>query len=215
MLRNQYDQMVRNAKRVPVDMATRYRAARTPWRPSIATDTYGTTGSWMSAINSGLGVPEGYAQATEALNVYGNALSNVPADQLAHLKTSYGTVEIADGATEHAMYTIGRLRGNAPAVQNAIQALEDDSLSSAPEMNTEVAVLNKINAAHLIAVRSTQDTNKLLVVLAEEQAVQAKRARDAEARAINQHGRFLNEGRALLTAQAAGASDAMLAWRLP
>ena len=73
--------------------------------------------------------------------------------------------------------------------------------------------MNKINAASLIALRSAQDTNKLLVALAEQQAVAAKRTRDAEARAINQHIRFMTEGKAVLTAQAAGASarDARLA----
>ena len=30
-------------------------------------------------------------------------------------------------------------------------------------MNTEIAVLNKINAANIVALRNTQDTNKLLV----------------------------------------------------
>ena len=82
-------------------------------------------------------------------------------------------------------------------------------------MNTEIAVLNKINAADLIAVRNTQDTNKLLVALAEEQIIDAKRKRDAEAQAINNHIRFAVEGKAVMAAQAAGASEAMLAWRMP
>jgi hypothetical protein len=124
-------------------------------------------------------------------------------------------VELADGAAKGALEAIGRLRGNATAVQTAIQGLEADSLSAAPEMNTEVAVLNKINAAGLISVRSAQDTNQLLVALAEDQAIHSKRLRDAEARGINQHVRFLSEGRAVLTAQATGASDAMRAWRMP
>jgi hypothetical protein len=78
-----------------------------------------------------------------------------------------------------------------------------------------VAVLNKINAANLIALRNTQDTNKLLVSLAEAQIVAAKRSRDAEAQAINQHVRFMSEGKAALASQSEGASQAMLAWRMP
>jgi hypothetical protein len=215
MLRSQYEQMLRNAQRVPVDMGARYRAILTPWRNTSAANTYGTTSAWVSAINSGLGVGAGYTQSTEALRAYGAGFANIPADQLSRLKTSYGTVELADGATQAAIETIGRLRGNAAAVQTAIQGLEDDSLSSSPDMNTEVAVLNKINAAGLIAVRTTQDSNKLLVSLAEQQAIHAKRTRDAEARAINQHIRFIAEGKAVLVAQAAGASAAMRAWRMP
>ncbi len=215
MLRNQYNQLIWNAKQVPVSMAARYRAKSTSWHPSFASNTYGTTRGWINAINTGDDVALGYAQATETLREYGSALNALSSDQVAHLKTDYATVELTDGANQHGIETIGRLRDHVADVQQAILQLETDSLSSAPEMNTEVAVLNKINAAGVIAVRTGQDTNNLLAALAEHQVIAAKRARDAEARAINQHIRFLNEGRAVLTAQAAGASQAMLNWRMP
>lgn len=214
-IRNQYAQMIWMAQRVPVNMAARYRAALTPWHPTLATNTYGTTGGWVDAINGGAEIAEGYARATEALGAYGAGLDLVPGDHQDHVKTSYATVELADGANLGAMDLISRLRGHAQQTEGTIQALEDDSLSSDPLMNTEVAVLNKINAAHLITVRNTQDTNKLLVALTEEQLIQAKRTRDAEAQAINANIRFRREGKAVLVAQAAGASDAMLAWRMP
>jgi len=214
-IRNQYAQMMWMAQRVPVNMAARYRAAVTPWHPSSAANTYGTTAGWMDAINGGPYVALGYAGATEALQDYGASLAAIPADQLRRVKTGYATVELTDGANLAAMDIISRLRGNATAVESAIQDLEDDSLSPDPAMNTEVALLNKINAAHLMTVRNTQDTNKLLVALSEEQITEAKRQRDAEALAINNHVRFLREGKAVMVAQASGASDAMLAWRMP
>ena len=82
-------------------------------------------------------------------------------------------------------------------------------------MNTEIAVLNKINAANLMSIRSAQDTNKLLVALAEEQLIDAKRKRDAEAAAINDHIRFRTEGKAVMAEQVADASTAMRSWRMP
>ena len=215
MIRNQYNQLVWMAQQVPVNMAARYRALATPWQNSSASNTYGTTGGWITGINTGQGVTAGYSQATEPLQAYGAALSNIPSDQLDRLKTNYGTVELADGANLSAMETIGRLRANAPAVESAIQGLEDDSLSNDPEMNTEIAVLNKINAANLIALRNAQDTNKLLVALAEHETIDTKQRRDADAEAINNHIRFMTEGQAALSAQAAGASQAMLDWRMP
>jgi len=215
MIRSQYDHMVWMAKRVPVNMAARYRAIATPWRTSSAANTYGTSGGWVIGINTGAGVGAGYSVATQALESYGAALGNIPAGQLPRVKTNYATVELTDGANLYGMDTIGRLRANGPAVETVIQGLENDSLSPAPDMNTEIAVLNKINAAHLITVRNTQDTNKLLVALAEEQIIDAKRKRDAEAQAINNHIRFMGEGKAVMTAQATGASAAMLAWRMP
>jgi hypothetical protein len=215
MIRSQYNQMIWMAKQVPVNMAARYRALYTPWLASSAVNTYGTTGSWTTGINTGMGVNSGYSAATQPLGTYGASLSNIPADQLPRVKTNYATVELADGANLNAMETIGRLRANAPAVELAIQNLENDSLSSSPDMNTEIAVLNKINAADLIGVRNSQDTNKLLVALAEQQIIDAKRSRDAQAQAINNHIRFMAEGKAAMAAQGAGASEAMLAWRMP
>lgn len=214
-VRQQYDHMVYMAKRVPVNMAARYRAILTPWRNSTATDTYGTTGGWIAGINDGSGVLAGYRRAIEALNGYGAAIGVIPADQVDRIRRTYGTVELADGANVHGMETLGTLRRNALAVERVIRDLEDDSLSSDPDMNTEIAVLNKINAASLIAVRAAQDANKLLVVLNEQQIVDAKRKRDAEAYAINNHIRLMRDGRAVLDAQSAGASEAMTLWRMP
>lgn len=211
----QYDQMMWMAQQVPVSMIARYRALATPWQYSSATNTYGTTAGWISSINTGLDVAGGYLQSIQQLSQYGAALGQIPSDQQNRIRTSYGTVELTDGANQQALATIGRMRGNASAVGTAIQSLEADSLSPSPAMNTEIAVLNKINAANMINVRNTQDSNKLLVALAEQQILDAKRQRDSETQAINNHIRFLSEGQAAITSQAADASNAMLAWRMP
>jgi hypothetical protein len=213
--RQQYEQMLWMAKSVPVNMRTRYRAAVSPWTGTSATNTYGTTGGWITAINTGATVDAGYSQSIQKLESYGSALGAIPGGQIDRAKTSYGDVELTDGANLEAIGTIGQIRANAPALQNTVQALEQDSLSSDPAMNTEVGVLNKINAASLIALRNAQDTNKLLVSLAEQQVLASKRTRDAETQAINEHVRFMTDGKAALTSQAKGASAAMLAWRMP
>ncbi len=215
LITKQYNQMLWMAQSVPGNMSVLYRALATPWLGSTATNTYGTTAGWIHAINSGLGAAAGYGQATQPLGTYGSGLGHVPADQLPRIQTTYANVELTDGASVSAIETIGRMRANAPFVETAIDNLEDDSLSSDPRMNTEIAVLNKINAAHLITVRNTQDANKLLVGLAEQQLIEAKRTRDAEAQAINNHIRFMTDGKAAMDSQASGASDAMLAWRMP
>jgi hypothetical protein len=206
---------IARAGEAKINMQTRYRAAVTPWMNSTATNTYGTTSGWISAINTGTGVDTGYAQSVQKLNDYGSALGNIPSDQVDRVKTSYGTVELTDGANVQAMETIGRMRANAPALESTIEALEADSLSSDPDLNTEVGVLNKINAANLIALRNAQDTNKLLASLSEAQIINAKRTRDTEAAAFNQHVRFMSEEQAVLTSQANGASAAMLAFQMP
>jgi hypothetical protein len=215
MVQNQYAQMLRMAQQVPVDMAQRYRALATPWTASSSANLYGTSGPWASSINSGQAVSSGYANATVPLGSYGASLGAIPSDQQDRLKKSYATVELTDGANVAGMQTLGQLRANAAEVEAAIANLESDALSSDPAMNTEVAVLNKINAAGLIGVRNTQDSNKLLVAISEQQIVQAKRQRDAEAQAFNEHIRFVTDGQAAMAAQAADASAAMTAWRMP
>ena len=215
MIKSQYDQMLWMAQTDPVNRVSRYRALLTPWTPSSAANTYGTTAAWSSAINSGQGVTAGYTAATEPLGTYGSALGNVPSDQLGRLEKDYGTVELSDGASQAAMQLVGQLRANAPEVELAISNLEADSLSSDPEMNTEIAVLNKINAAGVIQLRSQQDANKLLTAVAERQILEAKRERDAQARAFNEHIQFMAQEQAVLTSQTANASAALLAWRMP
>jgi type IV secretion system protein TrbJ len=215
MITNEYNEMLWMARPDPVNMALRYRGLATPWTPLSATNTYGTTAAWVAGVNSGLGVAAGYASATEPLQTYGSALGNIPAEQLNRVKTNYATVELTDGANLSAIATLGDLRANAQSMETAIQNLEADSLSSDPAMNTEIAVLNKINAADVIGLRNGQDANKLLAALAEERIIQAKQQRDAEAQAFNIHIGFMSQGQAFMAAQAANASGAMMAWRMP
>lgn len=215
MIQNQYQQMLWMANQDPVSMVTRYRAVATPWVPAAAQDAYGNTSAWIAGMNTGQSAQSGYAQATQALGRFGSGFGSLSSDQQSRIETDYATVELTDGANLAAMQTLGRLRGNAPAVETAIQNLEADSLSSDPSMNTEIAVLNKINAASVIGLRNGQDSNKVLVALAEAQILQAKRQRDAETEAINDHIQFLAQGQAVMAAQAASASSAMMAWRMP
>jgi len=214
-VRSQYNQMIFMAKMVPTELRGRYRALATPWRNSTPTDTYGTTASWTAAVNSGIGVQDGYRLATQQLNAYGAAFSKIPTEQLDRVKANYATVELTDGANQNTIDLLGRLRANAPQVAVAIKNLETDTLSSDPNLNSEIAVLNKINAANLVALRTGQDTNQLLVALAEQEVIDAKRQRDAEASAINEHIRFVGEEQDILRAQTGDPSARMMAYRMP
>jgi hypothetical protein len=214
MITNQYNQMLWMAKMLPGSLI-RFRAVATPWFHSSSANTYGTTGGWTAAVDTGANAAGGYSQAVGGLSVYGGSLANVPADELERLEKYYGTVELADGANIAGIETLGTIRGNATEVESAIQQLEDVSLSSDPDLNTEIAVLNKINAASIIALRTAQDTNKLLATIAEEQLVQSKGQRDWQAQAFDNHIAFMGNEQAYLASQLAGASAAMMNFRLP
>jgi hypothetical protein len=215
MVTNQYTQMLWMARMIPANLRARYQALATLWKYTSATNTYGTTGRWITAIDSGLGVPGGYSQSTHPLNVYGSALYNIPPEQLPRVQTQYATVELTDGANLAGIDLLGRVRANASQVESAIQSLDADSQSTDSSLNTEIALLNKMNAADMINLRNSQDTNKLLSALAEQQIIDAKRKRDAEAAAFDEHITFMDQEQQVLQSQTGDPSARMLAWRMP
>jgi hypothetical protein len=193
-LRNSYAQLVTaynlalQMSRSLQNMPARYEAQFSQWRNVAALNTYGNTGTWVTGINLGQlqAVNAGYQQATTELLPYNSGeLSAMTADEAARVKSQYATVELADGANTTAIGTIGAIRGSASDIQAQIANLEQDSLSSDPSLNTEVSVLNKINAAGVLTLRTLQDSNKLLASLLEEQTILAKQQREATANSID------------------------------
>jgi hypothetical protein len=174
-------QMARNLQNMPA----RYRALFSQWRNGSALNTFGNTGGWIAGVNTG-NVGGGYQQATTQLSLYDPGyLSSMDRDELSRVQSQYASVQLADGANTAAMATIGAIRGNAPNVETRMGNLENDSLSNDPELNTEVSVLNKINASGVLTLRSIQDSNKLLASLLEIQTVLAKQQRESTTNSIN------------------------------
>ena len=193
-LRNSYAQLVaqyqlairmtRNIQNMPA----RYRALFSQWRNTAARDVYGNTGAWTSGVNSGVFpiVASGYEHATTQLLEYDPAaLGSMTPAELERVKSQYASVELADGANTAALSTVGSIRGNAQTIESRISNLEQDSLSDDPNLNTEVSVLNKINAVNVLTLRTVQDSNKLLASLLEQQTILSKQQREATANAIN------------------------------
>jgi hypothetical protein len=170
------------------NMPARYRAVFSQWRNVTSLNTFGNTGSWISGINSGLfpTINTGYLKATTPLSQYNPyELSGMDTPELGRVQSQYASVQLADGANMNAMATIGSIRGSAQSVQEQIANLEQDSFSSDSGLNSEVSVLNKINAAGVLTLRTVQDSNKLLASLLEQQTILAKQQRDATTNAIN------------------------------
>jgi hypothetical protein len=175
-------QMAKNLQNMPA----RYQALFSQWRNAAAQDTYGNTTPWIAGINSGQGVNAGYQQATTPLQTYDpGVLAGMTPDELRRVQSQYASVELSDGASETAMAAIGAIRNNALNLQAQIANLEQDSLSGDADLNTEVSVLNKINAAGVLTLRTTQDSNKLLASLLEQQTLAAKQQREVTTNTIN------------------------------
>jgi hypothetical protein len=183
----QYNFALRMAQNIQ-NMPARYRALFSQWRNVTSLNTFGNTGSWVTGINSGLfpTITTGYQKSTTQLLPYGaDQLSGMDSAELARAQSQYASVELADGANMNAMATIGSIRGNAQSVEAQLANLEQDSFSNDSDLNTEVSVLNKINAAGVLTLRTLQDSNKLLASLLEQQTILAKQHREATANLIN------------------------------
>jgi hypothetical protein len=184
---NQYNLALQMARSIE-NMPARYRAQFAEWRNTFANDTYGNTGTWVMGINSGQlpVITAGYQLATTQLLPYDpQVLAAMNEDELSRVESQYASVELSDGINLNAMQTIGAMRGNAEDIQNQMTNLEDDSFSEDPNLNTEVSVLNKINAANMLTLRTAQDSNKLLASLLEQQTIAAKEQREATANTID------------------------------
>lgn len=208
----EYDHFIWMAKQLPG--LARHRLSSAPWRFSKSTNIYGTSGGWTSAINTGVAVDAGYRQATEPLKVFGAALGNIPANQIQRVRTDYATVELTDAANLHGIEVLGSQRGKARATEEGISNLEGATLSTADDMNTHIAVLNKINAAGMMAVRTSQDTNQLLVAVLEHQIAESKRRRDAEAAEISDHLAFRSNAAAVARRGIGGSSVVLSSFKI-
>ena len=174
--------MSRNLQNMPA----RYRAQFSNWRNVTATNTYGNTSGWLGGINSDLNTVNGYLRATTQLGQYNPAsLNGMPDYEQARVKSQYASVELADGANMNALSTIGAIRGNAVTLEARMNNLEQDSFSGDENLNSEVAVLNKINATNVLTLRSIQDSNKLLASLLEQQTIASKQQREMTTNSIN------------------------------
>jgi hypothetical protein len=170
------------------NMPARYRALFSQWRNVTSLNTFGNTGSWVSGINSGLmpTISTGYQKSTTQLLPYGaDHLSGMDPYELERVQSQYASVQLVDGANVNAMATIGSIRGSAQDIQTQIGNLEQDSFSGDSGLNTEVSVLNKINAAGVLTLRTLQDSNKLLASLLEQQTILAKQQRESTTNTIN------------------------------
>lgn len=184
---NQYNlalQMSRNLDNMP----SRYRARFTDWRSFTANDLYGNTSGWVGAVNGGgaQNVSPAYQRATIPLLSYSQSILNAinPMDAR-NLQSAYASLELTDGANVSALTTVGNVRGNAQTVQQQIANLEQDSLSADPSLNTEVGVLNKINASNVLTLRTLQDANNLRLAALEQQVLHAMQQRDTDAANLN------------------------------
>ena len=170
----------------------------------------------ISSVGADEKPPAGYQQAIQSLGRYSpQVIAGMNPDELLRATANYASVELADGANTNAMAIIGNIRANAPAIQTQIGNLQADSFSNKRSLNSEISVLNKINAANMLILRSLQDSNNLRLAALEQQVIESKRQRDADATLINtdidQRANMVNQVKQFTS----GLGSTLQSYRLP
>lgn len=213
-LLEQYRFWVAQARRLPVNMATRYRLTPVRW------SSYdGRTTPYAEAILSALNIgdPGGglYNVSVDRLDTLDDLIASVPVDLRPRLRLLYGSLQFDDSVAKAAINQVGVTRTNGPFALSTIQNMEDDAVASPDEYHTQVALLNKINGATVLALRLNETASELQLHILEQLLVQNKRNRDAEAQMMDAHLFQWRYGAAYgrdLFSRTAAALDS---WRLP
>jgi hypothetical protein len=200
------------------NMPQRYEAAFSQWRQFTSGDLYNNTARWVAAVN-GAGpqtVSPAYEQAIVPFLAYNQlALNAINPNDALRLKSSAASLELMDGANVSALTTVGNIRANAQTVEQQIANLEQDSFSDDDSLNSEVSVLNKINASNILTLRTLQDANNLRVAELEEQVLQSKAQRDDEASNLNFATQIQQTAAQNLTPFNANLTQSLTSYRLP
>ena len=210
----QYRFWLAQARRLPADLAARYRVPQPRWR-SHDPGASAYARSILTSLNSGDSSGAGYRSVVDQLLDLNTVLPTLPADLQRRLTNAYATIQLADSIATTGVDQIGRIRANGGTVLTAIANMENDALAFSEDHHTQIAVLNKINGANVLALRLGEASNQLQMHMLEELLVQNKRTRDAEAQAMNarlfQWRYGVEYGRALFTRTAIGLDQ----WRQP
>jgi len=173
-LLEQYRFWVAQARRLPLNLATRYRLQ--PYAQAI-----------LSALN--VGDPTGglYTVSVDPLDTLDDLVASVPVELRPRLRLLYGSLQFGDSVAKAAINQVGATRTNGPFALTTIQNMEDDAVANSDDFHTQVALLDKINGATMLALRLNETASQLQMHILEQLLVQNKRTRDAEAEVMDAH----------------------------
>lgn len=209
----QYELLVRMGRR-----ATGMDRYRTPEIPIVFHDPsrYVAGAPLLRALNAGDPTGQIYDSVTRAALRPEAILTQLPANARRDLERAYATIDIADSTGAMAGHQVGHVRGYTAATTAAIRTLENDTLGGSDNEHFQTAILDRINAAQIIARRQDTATNQLMSHLVEQWLVDTKRQRDTEAvvmsMRVNKLRYYRDYSASFFTASARAAASA---WRQP
>jgi hypothetical protein len=180
----QYEFLLQQARRVPVDLATRYHAYSLGWTYyDVAGLLYAQ--SLLTALNAGDPTGAAYQGVVDPLDVPTDVVGRMPADMQSRLATKYSTIELGDRVARLAVDQTGSARADGPLTLQAINNVEHDAVNPDDDFHTQTALLEKMDSALAIELRLSEQTNQFQLSALEQSIVDNKRKRDAEATLMN------------------------------
>jgi hypothetical protein len=181
----QYEFLIQQARRVPVDIETRYHAYSLDWTFHDLNSSLLYARALLQALNVGDATGAAYQGVVAPLDVPTDVVNRMPADMQRRLGDTYATIETGDSMTRLAVDQAGQARAEGPLTLQAIRNVEHDIDNPGDDFHSQTALLEKINAAFAIGLRLEEQTNQFQLSALEQGMLDNKRKRDAEATLMN------------------------------
>lgn len=179
----EYEFLLQQAKRLP-NMAGRYRRFTPGWPPHDLGRVF-YAGGILEGFNTGDPSGAGYRSMAHYRDSFPDVAWRMPEALRGPLATNYANIELADSVATMAIDQIGKMRDTTNLMMYTIEGLEDDAYSADDDLQTQTAILNKINATGVVGLRLTVQNHELIGDTLEQLVVDNKRKRDTETRISN------------------------------
>ena len=216
--RLQHDQIRRMSRRLSAFTSlTKYRLPDPPrWRTHDFEnpDAFLFARPYHAALNYGDAGGAAFMDVSQAVIDMPQVLAALPPAARRAVAARLATIDIATATAIADTNETGRLRFNGRRELQAIEALERDVTNDSDEESAN-AVLSKLSGAGLVAARQRQARLQLLTGIVEQLLTDTKRARDADATAMNLQLGTWRMAPAANEAFVSGAAEALRTWRQP
>ena len=168
---------------------------------------------WIQGLNGGDATGALYLSTALPLERPDPRLAQLPLAARQAFERRYATVEITDSVAMTGGNQVALMRGYHDRLQQAVQELQGDVLSTQSGYHDVTAILDKIAAGELLGRRQDMASNQLLSHAVEQLLARSKRLRDTEAATINMQVVTWRDGQAANQAFVSGTGDALRTWR--
>ncbi|MEO7888849.1 MAG: hypothetical protein ABIW19_02500 [Vicinamibacterales bacterium] len=191
-----YQFLLQQARRLPVDLVTRYHAHSLDWTFHDVNGGQLYAQSLLHAFNQGDLTGAAYRRAVAGLDVPTDVVGRMPASARRRLEAAYAAIEVADSSNRLAIDQTGSARMEGPFTLQAVKNVEHDAVNPGDSFQSQTALLQKIGSALAIQLRLGEQTNQFQMSALEQSILETTRTRETETLLMNATIRQWRYGRA-------------------